>query len=118
MKNSGGVALKEFFILYLQTVTFYHPLLTQLIKLAEEEDSVKILGTRFPKQNIEKDLELDLRDKRLKMRRAHHPSTALHTHLGVLGATIANVGSHSSYGSCFHPCVSPPKGDMQLLQST
>lgn len=67
MKDSGGVALKEFFILYLQTVTFYHPLLTQLIKLAEEEDNVKILGIRFPKQNIEKNLELGLKDESLKM---------------------------------------------------
>lgn len=67
MKDSGGVALKEFFILYLQTVTFYHPLWTQLIKLAEEEDNVKILGIRFPKQNIEKDLELDLKDESLKL---------------------------------------------------
>lgn len=54
--------------LYLQTVTLSHPLPLQLIKPAEEEDSVQIFGIRFPKENIEKEMELDLRDKSLKMR--------------------------------------------------
>lgn len=66
-----------------------------------------------------------VRPKRRKFKTAHGPrfgSPTIHlqpcTHRSALGATITNAGSHSSYGSCFHPSISPPKGDMQLLQST